>query len=242
MPRYSPYHLLLLASQPPIDTTSTSGCQAAASTYNWSHSCTGNNRLLTTGVGILSVIGNSVSGITYNSISLSSQITKANGIYRAELWSLVAPTAGSNTDAVTLASLGASTAGAVSYGGVDQTTPIGATASASGTSATASLTIVTTKANSWIIDCVATSALAGTTVGTGQNQRWLTACAAGTAGSSDQGPFPTVGTSVTMQWTGLAITDLWSIVAMEVEPTVAAAAATVIQRRTLGPRIGSRSS
>src|SRR5882672_4805105 len=87
-----------------FDAASNSGYKTASASYSWNHTCAGNNRCLLVGISMLSVAGSSVSGITYNSVSLTKIRSQASvsGAVRAELWKLDAPAIGTHSIAVTL--------------------------------------------------------------------------------------------------------------------------------------------
>jgi prepilin-type N-terminal cleavage/methylation domain-containing protein len=125
---------------PPAGIAFAAGSSAAwllqpASAISWSHTTSGNDRLLVVGVAIRGTDQGDeiVSSITYGGISLTKILD--NGInpptgpsnLRTELWYLANPSTGSNTVNVTLAGAvnAALGAGAVSFTGVDQSSPIG---------------------------------------------------------------------------------------------------------------------
>ena len=100
-----------------------------------------------------------VVGVSYNSVAMVEEfsVTSSEG-FRPEtlqIFSLVNPPTGTNTISVAQTSAGADqTIFAVCYNGVDQTTPVGATASRSSEESTTgekTTTLVTTAANSRIL-------------------------------------------------------------------------------------------
>lgn len=207
-----------------FDAASNSGYQTAQSTYSWSHTCTGSNRYLTVGISMLSVGGASVSSITYNSVALSLIKAQASavGAIRSELWGLVAPTTGSNTIVVTLSASLDSAAGAVSYTGVEQTTPYEAANSATATNvgaADATVNVTTVADNDWTFDNVATDDTA-ITVGAGQTSRSNVTGTLGSGAMSSEGPKTPAG-SVTMSWTNVDALKTWSTVAAALRPVAA---------------------
>jgi len=223
-PKRAPFVIPQIGIQ--FDAASNSGYQTAQSTYSWSHTCTGSNRYLTVGVSMLSVGGSSVSSITYNGVALSLIKAQASavGAVRAELWGLVAPATGSNTIAVTLSASLDSAAGAVSYTGVEQTTPYEAGNSATATNvgaADATVDVTTIADNDWGIDNVATDDTA-ITVGAGQTERNNVTGALGSGAMSTEGPKTPAGT-VTMGWTNVDALKTWAIVAAGLRPVGAPA-------------------
>lgn len=190
-----------------FDSASNSAYQAALSTYSWSHVCVGSQRLLVVGVSVFAA--GTVSSITYNGINLTFIRADENGIYRTELWYLIAPDTGSNTIVVTLSASLTSIAGAVSYTGVDPYTAIEANNGANGVGTEATVVVTTVLDGDWVVDCASTSDTA-ITVGDGQSSRVNATGALGTGAMSDEGPKSPVG-SVTMNWTAIGALDSWAI-------------------------------
>lgn len=206
-----------------FDAASNSTYQAASSSYSWSHTCTGANRYLVVGVGMLSV-AQSVSSITYNSVALTLLGVQSSltGAARVELWGLVAPATGSNTIAVTLTGAIASAGAAASYTGVHQSFSTEGFNSAQATNvgaADATVNVTTVADNDWVVDIVATDDTA-ITVGAGQTSRNNVTGAGGSAADSDEGPKTPAG-SVTMSWTNIAALATWSIGAIALRPIAA---------------------
>ncbi|MDB5612040.1 MAG: hypothetical protein JWP25_8940 [Bradyrhizobium sp.] len=198
-----------------------SSYQTAQPSYFWSHTCDGTNRLLIVGVSMLSVVGSSVTNITYGGVALSPIRARASvsGAVRSEMWGLIAPATGSNTIAVTLSAPLDSIAGAVSFTGANQTvayeTPNDATATNVG-AANATVNVTTEANNDWCVDVLATTA-AAPTVGAGQTQRNNVSGALGSGAMSTEGPNTPPG-SVTMSWSGIGALKTWTTVAAGVVP------------------------
>jgi hypothetical protein len=122
-----------------------------------------------------------VASLTYGGTGLTfargdTHTDGAGTYWRTELWYLIAPPAGAANVAVTftgsLTGYGAATS--TSFQGVDQTTPIDASAGANGSSTTLSATITTVTAGAWIEDCAigrADSPSGFVSVGSGQVAR-----------------------------------------------------------------------
>lgn len=206
-----------------FDTASNSGYQAAASTYNWSHTCSGNSRYLVVGIAMLS-LAQTVSGITYNSVAMTFLGAKnsVSGAARVELWGLIAPTTGTNTIAVTLTGAIASAGSACSFTGVHQTSPTEGFNSAQATNvgaADATVDVTTVADNDWVIDQVATDDTA-ITVGAGQTQRSNVTGAGGSGAMSTEGPKTPAGV-VTMSWANVGALATWSIASIALRPTQA---------------------
>lgn len=115
------------------DATSSTHGQAVSS-LSWTHTCTGSDLLLmvhsgTNGTPV------STSGVTYAAVALTSRWSGSRNWTAASGWSLVAPATGANTVAITLSASEDTAFGqAISYTGVDQTTPHGTGATANGAS------------------------------------------------------------------------------------------------------------
>jgi hypothetical protein len=122
-----------------------------------------------------------VSSATYNGIALTRAIkdqdTSSNH-GTLETWYLVNPPTGTNNVVVAIADTVAQVlhVGAISYKGVNQSTPIGATNSLNqGTLVSShSISLATTSAGSLVVDLCESYSATGTVItpGAGQNQRW----------------------------------------------------------------------
>lgn len=205
------------------DAASNSGEQLADDSYTWNHTCTGSNRYLVVGIGMLS-LAQTVSSITYNSVAMSflGAQSSVSGAARVELWGLIAPSTGSNAILVTLT--GAINSGGVasSYTGVHQSSPTEAFNSAQATNvgaADATVAVTTVADNDWVVDVVASDDTA-ITVGTGQTSRNNIAGTVGAVANSDEGPKTPAG-AVTMSWTNVGAAATWSIGGIALRPTTA---------------------
>ena len=127
------------------------------------------NRALVVGVTLYST-GSSVTSITYPGASMTRQAQATGSAQRVEIWAGVNPAPGRATVTVTISPGTASVCGAVSFTGVDQTTPTIHAATNSGTGRTASVT-VTSAAGNMTLDTVACSSCSFTHHA--QTQRWL---------------------------------------------------------------------
>lgn len=209
-----------------FDAASNSTYKTAASTYSWSHTCTGSDRYLTVGISMLSVAGSSVSSITYNGVALSLIKAQASvsGAVRAELWGLTAPASGSNTIVVTLSASLDSIGGAVSFTGVHQVSPYEGANSATATNvgaADATVDVTTVSVNDVCVDVVATDDTA-ITVGAGQISRNNVTGTLGSGAMSTEGPKNPAG-AVTMSWTAVGALATWSIASVALRPIPALA-------------------
>ncbi|MBI2327901.1 prepilin-type N-terminal cleavage/methylation domain-containing protein [Candidatus Curtissbacteria bacterium] len=197
--------------------SSTAGGQS--DTLSWSHTVgTGANRLLIVGVSIGE--DKSVSTITYGSQGLTFRGAAYSGTSvddaRAEIWSLVNPTSGTNTITVNLDGTTAIAAGATSWTNVNQATPLGTTATGWGNSTSPQVN-VTSAGSEVVVDTLSADGTPTAAVGAGQTQHWnvqggdVFKSTRG-AGSSEIGAAAT-----TMSWT-LNSSRKWALVAVAIKP------------------------
>jgi len=128
-----------------------------ATSISWSHTTgTGSNRLLLVAVGVHVATGTpaTVSNVTYGGVSLI-QVTTA--LYSAKdpqvrtyVFGLVNPASGTNTITVNFVAATLSVAGAVTYTGVDQTTPIQTSNTATGAGKAPSVLVTVTGGGRWL--------------------------------------------------------------------------------------------
>jgi len=177
---------------------------------DWSHTCTGSNRLLFVGVGVVGDTGK-VSGITYNSVALTKIWEKVQGgTKNSSGWLLVAPATGSNTVEVTFASSTSTWAGgqgacAVSFNGALQSTTQNTPVTAGNYSGTATVT-ASTATGEIVVDCVKTGS--SVTIGADQTFRETFGnFGCSTQAGSDGG---------VMSWT--LSTQNWAIGAVSIKP------------------------
>ncbi len=103
--------------------------------FSFSHTVgTGNQRLLVVAVTIRNGL-NLANGVSYGGTALTSlrSVRNSDNTVRVELWYLKNPPSGTANVTVNLLGLTNQAAGAVSFSGVDQTTPFGAVAADSST-------------------------------------------------------------------------------------------------------------
>ena len=161
--------------------TSASGVlTSGAPTLTFSHVSTGTNLVLVVGVSldISAQAGTTVSGITYSGQTLTSKGSVSNGNNRvSQIWSLTAPsTNGNNNVVITLNIPGGGNigvvAGAATFTGADQATPIRTFASNTGNSASAFVNVASSS-NDMVLDTLAIDQnLTAASSSTAQTQRW----------------------------------------------------------------------
>jgi hypothetical protein len=194
------------ATSVPIAFDAASFASANATGLTWAHTvgAAGANRILIVGIGF-DPRGATVTGVTYGGqpLTLIGGVSATSS--RVELWRIVAPLTGTNNVVVTGTGAKEKIAGATSWTGVHQTTPLGTAAFATGTSITPTVN-VTSATGDVVVDTVMAVDTASLTVGAGQTQRWNVALGDYMGGGSSE---PGAATT-TMSWT-LSGSFTWSI-------------------------------
>jgi hypothetical protein len=203
-----------VGSTPTVDSTPTTGTANNTNSITFSHTTgSGDNRLLMVGVSWSST-SVTVTGIKFNSVALTLKGTQyyTSQARRVAIYYLVAPTASTTADVVVSFS-GAvyGVAGAVSFAGVDQCTPLGTQLGATGNTATATVSPITV-AGDLVFDTVA----AGTalTVNGSQAQQWM--AGDGTSIYGGASTKPATGTPTAMSWT--LTSGYWATIAVGIKP------------------------
>lgn len=187
------------------------------SSLTWSHTCTGADRCLVVGVSLYdsAVV---VSSVTYAGVAMTSVGSASRLNAKMHLWRLIAPATGANNIIVTLDAANDVVGGAESATGVDQTTPLGTFASATGSS-TAPTVDVSAAADDLVVDTLGADSGATATVGAGQTQRWNRSGAPIPIGAGSTEPG---AATVTMSWT-LSAAGAWAIGCAALKAAAAAA-------------------
>lgn len=198
-------------------TTDGTAAGAPEATRTFSHTCSGSQRLL-----IVSVCNDedgsavNVSSITYAGVALTQRITATRSNFgRASLWYLVNPASGANNVIVTLASAQEWTAAAVSFTGVNQTTPLGTAASANGFGSTASVN-VSSASDELVYDTVNVNGPVTLTAGASQTSRWTREASTSSTVVVDSGGSTETGAATTTMSWGVSPADDWVIVAVPI--------------------------
>ncbi len=203
-------------SPPAVDAVSTG--TTGVDSFTISHTTSGTDRLMLVGISHNPNNDEIVSSITYNgtALTLVGSATYSNDT-RAEIWRLVAPDTGTHDVVITFSanmSYGA-VADVMTFTEVNQTTPLGTFASASGESAGPATVNVSSVTNELVFDTVACETCDSLTVGGGQTEYWNLSQNDGHvmgAGSTEPG-----AATVTMSWT-LGSLDYWAIGAVPIKP------------------------
>ena len=206
---------LAIASNGTVTSGATAGGGATSLTF--SHTvAAGTDRVLLVELAI-DGLGVGVSGVTYGGVALT-QAVRATGNHASEIWYLVAPTVGTANVVVSFGGTTPAAAGASTYNGVDQSAPIGATATASGTGTSGSVAIAS-NAGDLVVDAQIWNNNPTLTTGGSQTQLWQAA-----AGTSMRGVSTSEAgaTSVTMSETSSSSQN-WVIAAVSLQTSKASA-------------------
>ncbi|HAV63728.1 MAG TPA: hypothetical protein DCY13_15345 [Verrucomicrobiales bacterium] len=223
---------------------------AVSGTTSWTHVTTSAaNRLLLVGV----TLGNynqandvAVTALTYGGLSLDKLLVVTNGIISSEVWQLVNPPSGTNTITVTRSGNSSTlVAGAATFSGVDQATPVRTVSSAFGPRTFGSSLTIASATNEIVFDNIAVDKFFPPGAGAGQTQLW----SIGPNYEAGGGSIKPGTNSVKMVWSlqnngwadaaasvkpaGLAGTVSWTI------PTLAAGASTNLTITVTAPLGGT---
>lgn len=124
----------------------------------WSHTVSGTNTLLT--VAIVTEENKTITSVTFNGDALTQQVTRSrvSGNLRTEIWTRVAPDAGTHNIVVTTSANAYITGGGISFDNVNQSSPIDAASlGADGSSTAPVLSITTLNPNSIVVDVLGTA-------------------------------------------------------------------------------------
>ena len=201
-----------------FDAASDAGKTAAGTTLTWAHTCGGADRLLL--VGVATPITAGASGVTYNTDALTklNERIDASAAMRIAVWYRVAPDVGAANIVVTLTGAVACAAGAASYTGVHQLTPLGPTSSNTGSGTTVTVDVASALGE-FAHDFIAVNTTSATVTATaGQTSRWNRLAAAVTApriaGSTKTGALLT-----TMSWT-ISAGSAWVVYGVAIYPSL----------------------
>jgi len=197
---------------PTPDSTS-QATPGTGSGQDWMHTVgSGSDRIL-----VVTTVSNSQPALSVEfggvPLTLIGRERDSDNATQVSMWYLLAPPAGIGKIGVVYSGSGqVKLAGATSWNGVNQSTPVGAWTSARGTSATASVAISSAPGER-IIDVVSGESVGVVTAGPDQNSLW-----ANTQGDTSGGHSVEDGAdSVTMSW-DLATSHYWGIGAVALRP------------------------
>jgi len=180
----------------------------------------GSNLLMLVGVSLNPNYDETVLSVTWKGtedLTLDGRLVVNDNDARVEIWKLVAPTTGSGDVVVTFSAAlnKEAVAGAMTFTGVHQTTPLGAFASAIGNSSTPATVDVDSAAGELVFG-VASDEYEALTTDPSQTERWnITVDQTIGAGSTEAGAAPTVTTS----WTLLGVNNHWAVAGISIKPS-----------------------
>jgi hypothetical protein len=194
-------------------------------TNTWAHTCTGANGLL------IVVAGNfgstAISGVTYGGDALT-YLYKVDyaGTCRHEVWYKVAPKTGANNIVITYGATQSGSypsAGAVSFTGVNQSTPLGTSKTASGVGTTPAVSGISSATGELVIDSICLDSTVTATPTAGQTQT----VANGNYGNNKvYSSYKDGAASVDMSWTR-STTGYWTAGGVSIKPAVASGHPTI---------------
>ncbi len=211
--------------------TSGNGGNTNVTTLSFSHTVNaGSNRLLLVGVHTRNGSA-TVSSVTWGTGSACTSTCTPNSCRCAltqvasepagtanltQIWRLVNPPAATANVNITVNISTRLVGGAVSFFGVDQTTPLGTPAVATGTNGTPSVTVAS-NTGQLVVDAVTANGNTTLTVGSGQTQQYNTGTGTSSSNVLGAGSTEPGASSTTMSWT-LGSARPWSIVAVPLRP------------------------
>ena len=195
---------------------------------SWSHTCTGDDRLLV--VGIAHISSETVDSVTYNTVAMNLVGTVASTSGQTSLFYLINPASGENTILATMATSFSNGVGmAVSLTGVDQDNPLdGSDTTITENADLVTSNVTTTNDNCWGVDAVQ-GAGSIFTLTCGQTERQnISQMTSNYCGMSTVGPKTPAG-SQDMTWNddGGAGTPDWAHVMATFKPSSTAATAAL---------------
>ena len=200
--------------------TSTRDVTGTVTSLTVAHTVSGADRALL--VGVMSNCPNPpiVSGVTYNGIALTQHFTSLPySTERLDIWRLVAPATGAHNTVVTFSGTCAKLfANILSLTDVDQTTPLGTVASASGLSQLATVN-VSSASGEMVIDFLqlfGSNPSYTPTAGAGQTARIINQDSS--SGDSLDSSTEAGASTVTMSWTWEATNRYWNVSGVSVKP------------------------
>ncbi|TXH81226.1 DUF4347 domain-containing protein, partial [Thauera aminoaromatica] len=174
------------------------GTVSAANNVNtnvltWSHTvASGTDRALFVEISI-GTTGTFASNVTYGGTALTLVGRSSSGTVPVEIWRLLSPAVGTANVVVNLSTSTSVAAGATTYNGVNQTSPVRSFYSASGNSTNSSVTVADSVAGDLVIDVQSWAGQpTGGSVGPGQTLNWSQANTSITGTSTREAGAPSV--------------------------------------------------
>lgn len=200
-----------------FDNAAVSPYEAALSTYTFSAKVgtSGVNRCMVIPIAVFA--SGTVTRVRVAGVDATFLREDHNGVYRSEVWYLVAPATGTPTVQIDLSTSLTSIAAALNYTGVDQSSPIDAHGGANGTNNPASGSVTTIQVKDRVVAALAAQTASGILSSGGQAPRSINNGALGTGASADKGLID-VPASTTLTFTGLGALDVWAVSLVALKP------------------------
>jgi len=191
------------------------------STLAWNFTTAGTDRLLLVGISLRRDNNQTVTSVSYGAAALSFiGAISSDPQVRIEMWYLIAPAVGSNSLSINLSANSRFVVGAVSFNGVDQTTPLELPASlGSGQSASPSVQVTSATNNDWLVSVLGVESNSGQTPDAGQTELWNNPSPGNPriqGAGTYYGPVSPPAT-ITMGWS--RANDRWAIGAVAIRPS-----------------------
>jgi hypothetical protein len=184
-----------------------------------SFTTSGSDRYLV--VQVLSSPGDTVTGVTYNGVAMSQIMTSTFGAQANELWGLANPASGTHNIVASFSGAPSTVViDAISYTGAQQTTPIEATGTNSGSGTSASVSVTTLTDNAWLVGYFRANSASGAFTA-GSNTVIRTDAAEGTRQLADSGAVQSPPGSFSLNAT--MATGSWNVMAFSLKPAAGAA-------------------
>lgn len=203
-----------------FDAVSTTNTGASGTALTWAHTCSGTNLCLIVAIGSN---GATATGVTYAGVAMTQlgvDFESTTG-YRVSLWRLVGPAVGANNIVAAFAATQAVECKALSFTGVDQSTPNGTFASNKSAGSALATVNVTSSATELVVDALVWNHFSGPATESAGAQQTERGSAAGTftrcAMSTEAG-----SATVTMSW-GLSGATNWAQGAVPLKAAAVAA-------------------
>ncbi len=205
-----------------FDNQNTAILTSTANSISWSHTTgTGNDRILLVAVDVIrsSITPTTINSVTYNGAALTQL---ASGLYnndprvRSYVFYLLNPSPGSNTIVASFASSTLAVGGSATYTNVNQTTPILANSTASGSGTSQSVSVTALGANSKVLfGHLGTSRTSSYSITDSQTTRWAQTSQLYKSFGSDKS---VSSGSISTSWT-TSNTASWVAIAVLLQPT-----------------------
>lgn len=197
-----------------FDAASTAALTSNGTSKTWSHTCSSTDRFLIVVVSLNTGFPTGMTA-TYAGVSMTAQYTPAG---KKAVFTLIDPATGANNVVVSWTNNSQGAFTAVSYTGVNQTTPMGTAATANGSGTGPTVNVSATSLD-LVVDGLmgfVTGSAVSATVGASQTQR-ANLADTNTDGSVAAQSSEPGATTVTMSWT-LSVSSDWHIWGVALKP------------------------